>query len=98
MTLEHPVQTFLDELAGGSATPGGGSAAAAAGAMGAALVSMVCNLTVGRKKFTDVEAQMKEILSKSEALRAELTQLITDDSEAFNAIMAAFRMPKNTDE
>ena len=65
MTLEHPVQPFLDKLAGGSATPGGGSAAAAAGAMGTALVSMVCNLTIGKKKFVDVESQMKEILRKS---------------------------------
>ena len=98
MSNQPNIQTFLDELAGPTPAPGGGSAAAAAGAMGAALVSMVANLTVGREKFADVEAQMKEVLVRSEALRAELTQLITDDAEAFNTIMAAFRLPKDTDK
>ena len=63
MSNEQPFQTFLDKLASGTPTPGGGGAAAASGAMGAALISMVCNLTIGRKKFAAVEAQMKEILT-----------------------------------
>ncbi|MBN1994341.1 MAG: cyclodeaminase/cyclohydrolase family protein [Anaerolineae bacterium] len=98
MTYTYPLQPFLDELAAGTATPGGGSAAAIAGAMGAALVSMVCNLTIGKEKFAHIEAQMKTILARSEALRTELTQLINDDIEAFNTVMAAFRLPKTTDE
>ncbi len=98
MPNQHDIQTFLDDLAGATPAPGGGSAAAAAGAMGAALVSMVANLTVGKEKFAAAETQMKEVLAKSEALRAELTQLITDDAEAFNTVMAAFRLPKGTDE
>ena len=98
MFLENTVQSFLDDLASDNPTPGGGSAAAAAGAMGAALVSMVCNLTIGKKKFAGVEAQMQDILEKSEALRAELGQLITDDAEAFETVMAAFRMPRSTDK
>jgi formiminotetrahydrofolate cyclodeaminase len=98
MFVENTVQSFLDELASGTATPGGGSAAAAAGAMGAALVSMVCNLTIGKKKFTAVEDQMKGILEKSEALRSELSRLVTDDAKAFNLVMTAFRMSKNTQE
>jgi len=98
MTDQHTTQPFLDNLAAGTASPGGGSAAAIAGAMGAALVSMVCNLTIGKEKFADVEAQMQSGLEKSEDLRVELTQLSTDDSEAFNQVMAAFRLPKNTEE
>ena len=98
MFSENTVQSFLDDLASGMPIPGGGSAAAASGAMGAALVSMVCNLTIGKRKFAGVEAQAKEILEKSEALRAELSQLITDDAAAFKLVMAAFRMPKSTDE
>jgi len=98
MPLEELIQPFLDELAGGTPTPGGGSAAAAVGAMGAALVSMVCNLTLGKEKFTDVEAQIKDTLAQAEALRTELTQLIDEDAAAFNTVMAAFRLPKTTDE
>lgn len=98
MPLRVTIQPFLDELAGGTPTPGGGSAAAAVGAMGAALVSMVCNLTIGKEKFAVVEAQMKNTLARSETLRAELTQLIDEDAAAFNAVMAAFRLPKATDE
>ena len=96
-TVEANLQAFLDDLASGSPTPGGGSAAAVAGAMGAALVSMVCNLTIGREKFVAVEEQAKEILTRAEALRAELNQLVAEDIEAFNAVMAAFRLPKGTD-
>jgi formiminotetrahydrofolate cyclodeaminase len=98
MSNKHALQTFLDELASGTPTPGGGSAAAAVGAMGAALVSMVCNLTIGREKFTGVEARMKETLARSETLRAELSQLMTDDIEAYQAVMAAYRLPKDTEE
>lgn len=98
MTHQHSMQPYLDSLAGATAAPGGGSAAAVAGAMGAALVSMVCNLTIGKEKFSNVDAQMREILEKSEALRVELTQLSSDDSEAFEQVMAAFRLPKSTDE
>jgi formiminotetrahydrofolate cyclodeaminase len=98
MSNKNVLQTFLDELASGTPTPGGGSAAAASGAMGAALVSMVCNLTIGREKFAEVEARMKETLARSEALRAELIQLIADDAEAYQAVMAAYRLPKGTEE
>ena len=91
------VETFLDALASQSATPGGGSAAAIIGAMGAALVSMVCNLTIGKKKYADVEAEMKEVLGKAEALRHKLTGMIEDDVKAFDAVMGAYGMAKETD-
>lgn len=97
MSTQHPIQSFLDALAAGTASPGGGSAAAAAGAMGAALAGMVCNLTLGKKKYAGVEAQMQATLARAEILRAELTQLIDDDAAAFSQVMAAFRLPKGTD-
>jgi len=92
-----PVEPFMDALASQSATPGGGSAAAIIGAMGAALVSMVCNLTIGKKKYAEVETEMKEIRAKAEALRHRLTGMIEDDVKAFDAVMGAYGMPKETD-
>jgi len=98
MPLADTLQPFLDKLASGTPTPGGGSAAAAVGAMGAALVSMVCNLTIGKEKYADVEGQMKDALARSAALQTELIQLIDEDAAAFNLVMAAFRLPKTTDK
>src|SRR5690606_22134267 len=63
------IEPFLDALASSAATPGGGRAAAIMGGMGAALVSMVCNLTIGKKKYAEVEEEMKEVLAKTEDLR-----------------------------
>ena len=97
MPLADTLQPFITELGAGTPTPGGGSAAAAVGAMGAALVGMVCRLTIGREKYAGVETQMKDSLARAEALQTELTQLIDRDAEAFNRVMAAFRLPKTTD-
>jgi len=91
------IEPFLDALASQNATPGGGSAAAIIGAMGAALVSMVCHLTVGKKKYAEVEGEMKNVLARSEALRAKLTGMIEDDVTAFDAVMGAYGMAKETD-
>jgi formiminotetrahydrofolate cyclodeaminase len=91
------IEQFLEALASQSATPGGGSAAAIIGAMGAALVSMVCNLTIGKKKYAEVEGEMKDVLAKSEALRVKLIGMIEDDVKAFDAVMGAYGMPKETD-
>lgn len=90
--------TFLDDLAAGTAAPGGGSAAAYSGAAGAALVAMVARLTIGKKKYADAEAEMQAILGQAERLRAELTQGIEQDAAAFGAVMAAFKLPKDTEE
>ena len=92
------VNSFLSELASSSPAPGGGSVAALAGGLGAALSSMVCNLTVGKEKYTAVQDEIKEVLKKSENLRKELTALIDKDTEAFNDVMKAFKMPKDTEE
>jgi methenyltetrahydrofolate cyclohydrolase len=92
------IQTFLNELASKSATPGGGSAAALMGAQAAALVSMVCNLTIGKPKFAEVEAEMQEVLGKAEALRSQLTGLIQADIDVFNQLMSKYALPKESDE
>jgi methenyltetrahydrofolate cyclohydrolase len=94
---DNRIEEFLDALASQAATPGGGGAAAIIGAMGAALVSMVCNLTIGKKKYADVETDMKDVLAKAEALRVQLTNMIEDDAKAFDTVMAAYGMPKETD-
>lgn len=89
---------FLDALASGEPTPGGGGAAALMGAMGAALISMVCNLTVGKKGYEAVEEDMRELLGQAEALRATLQEMVSDDASAFDRLMSAYRLPKGTDE
>jgi formiminotetrahydrofolate cyclodeaminase len=91
------VQDFLDTLASDSPAPGGGSAAAISGAMSAALVSMVCRLTIGKKKYAAVENEAKAILEQSEVLRTQLNRLVTEDTLAFEEVMAAYRLPKESD-
>lgn len=96
-TLAQPLQQFLDELASAAPTPGGGGAAAVMGATGAALLSMVANLTIGKKGFEAVEDEMRGLLQQSEALRARLAAMVDGDVVAFNALMATYRLPKDTD-
>ena len=98
MIKDQPIQQFLDELASKAPTPGGGGAAAIMGAMGAALVSMVCNLTIGKEKYAAVEGEMKQTLEQAEALRETLTDMIRQDVEVFDQVMGAYGMPKETDE
>ena len=98
MLIDKKVSNFLDELASNSPTPGGGSVAALAGALGVALISMVGNLTVGKKKYEDTEEDIKKILSSSEKLRYELSQLIEEDVKVFNNFMSTYKMPKETED
>jgi len=90
--------SFIEELAAPTPTPGGGSAGAYAGAMGAGLVAMVSGLTIGKKKYADVQAEMQAIRVMAESLRQELTQAVDDDSASFEVLMATFKLPKETDE
>jgi len=92
------VNGFLTELASKSPAPGGGSVAALSGALGTALTSMVCHLTIGKEQYKDGEQEIKEVLAKSEKLRKRLTILIDEDTHAFNDVIKAFKMPKETDE
>ncbi len=90
--------SFIDELAAPTPTPGGGSAAAFSAAMGAGLVTMVTGLTIGKKKYAEVEAQMQAVRVHAEKLREELTYAVDDDAGAFEAVMGAYRLPKDTPE
>ncbi len=90
--------SFIEDLSKGTPSPGGGSASAHAGAAAAALVSMVARLTVGKKKYANVEARMWQIIEQSEALRAALTQAVKDDAAAFEEYLTAVRLPKDTPE
>ena len=94
----EPLQVYLDDAASKKPAPGGGSVSACAGALGAALVGMVCNLTRGREKFADVEAEMTTLVEASEAARRRLEQLLQEDTTAYNGVIAAYKMPKETEE
>jgi len=95
---DKSIEVFLDELASKKATPGGGSAAAVMGAQSAALTSMVCNLTIGKPKYAEVDAEMQTLLKQSETLREELTSMIKADVDVFDKLMASYGLPKDTDE
>ena len=97
MATKRTLNGFLDEVASSSPAPGGGSVAALAGALGASLTSMVCNLTIGKKKYADVDNDLKKVLARAEDLRGQFTVLIDKDTAAFNKVMEAFGLPKETD-
>lgn len=94
---ETQSDSFLNAIAAGTATPGGGAAGAYAGAMAAALVAMVGRVTVGKKKYAEVEAEMQEMIIAAEKLRADLTAAVAADIEAFEAVMAAYKLPKDSE-
>ncbi len=96
MIKEKSIQLFLAELASSASTPGGGSAAAIMGAMGAALVSMVANLTIGKEKYAAVEADMQQHLQQAEQLRTQLADTIQADVAVFDEVMAAYGLPRAT--
>ena len=98
MMTQSSVEKFLDDLASGNPTPGGGSAAAIMGAMGAALVSMVCNVTIGKKGYEAAEAEMRSVLGESERVRRRLTAMVAEDIAAFDSILAAYKLSKATEE
>lgn len=92
------IEVFLEELASKQATPGGGSVAAVMGAQSAALTSMVCNLTIGKPKYAEVEQDMQSLLKQSEALRLSLTDMIKVDVDVFDRLMACYGLAKSTDD
>jgi len=97
MLAKKTVSAFLDELASSSPAPGGGSAAALSGALGAALTTMVCNLTIGKKKYVEVEGEVKKIKTEAEKLRTRFTELIDEDTQAFNKVVEAYALPKDSE-
>jgi len=94
---EQTVEAFLRGLASDDPTPGGGAVAALSGATGAALISMVCNLTIGKKGYEEAEERLRGVLEEAEAARTALLDLADRDATAFDGVMAAFKMPKETD-
>jgi glutamate formiminotransferase/formiminotetrahydrofolate cyclodeaminase len=89
---------FLDAVAANTPAPGGGSVAALAGALAAALAAMVGRLTLGRKGYGSVRAEMEALVAEAERLRVALTARIVQDAEAYNQVIAALRLPKESDE
>lgn len=96
--LSKSLTRFLDELASSAPVPGGGSTAALVGALAAALVSMVGNLTVGKKRYAKVEAEVKALLNRSEHLRHKLAELLEADTQAYGALSKAYKLPRDTEE
>ena len=98
MLVEMNLKEFNDTLGSDAPAPGGGSVAALSGSLGAELVSMVCNLSFGRKGLEDFQDELAAAQKAEAELAAELTERVDLDTEAFNEVMAAFKMPKGTDE
>jgi|GEM_PF-47008 formiminotetrahydrofolate cyclodeaminase len=96
MLSELSLKAFLDKTASGTPFPGGGSMSAFFAASAAALTEMAANLTIGKKGFEAVQEEMKSIAAGASALRAKMTAAVDRDSEAFEQVMAAFRLPKNS--
>lgn len=95
---EKTCEDFVDVLASKSAVPGGGGAAALTGAIGIALGSMVCNLTIGKEKYAEHEESVKSILEKARSLEKDLIDMIDEDAECFLPLSKAYGLPSSTDE
>ena len=91
------VRAFSEKLASNAPAPGGGSAAALSGALGAALISMVCRLTQGKEKYAEFESLVMDTIPKSDELMNALLDGIQKDTNAFDGVIAAFGLPKGTD-
>ena len=98
MDTKKTLQKYLEELSSNSPTPGGGNVAALCGVLSSSLGVMVCNLTIGKKKYLDVENEMKELKEKLNAYSEKFILLGKNDNEAFERVMDAFKLPKDTDE
>jgi len=96
--IKESVDSYLSAAASRSPAPGGGSVSALGGALGAAMSSMVANFTVGKKKYEDVQEEVKKILSESEECRLKLEELVEGDIEAYTRVSSAYSLPKETDE
>jgi formiminotetrahydrofolate cyclodeaminase len=98
MLAELSIQDFSRVLGSDSPAPGGGSVAALSGALGADLVCMVCKLSIGKQGLEPFEKELSDTLSKAQQLSESLLERVDRDTEAFNGVMAAFKLPKSTDE
>lgn len=98
MTQTDTSSEFLEALASGEPTPGGGSSAAFGAAMAASLVAMVGRVTVGKKKYADVEAEMWPLIEEGVDLMAAMKEAVSKDAEAFEAYMKARKLPRDTEQ
>ncbi len=98
MLVKLPVEEFSRVLGSNSPAPGGGSVAALSGALGANLVSMVCSLSIGKKDYESFDNELAEALKLARTLSEGLLKRVDLDTEAFNSVMAAFKMTKQTEE
>ncbi len=95
---DSPIREYLAKLASSSPTPGGGSCAALSAALGAGLINMVCALTVGRKRFAEYEALLANTIQNLHSLSTRLTELVDEDAHAYDSVMAAFRLPRSSED
>ena len=98
MLVDMTIKEFLAEITSDSPAPGGGSVAALAGAVGAALATMVGNLTLSNAKYSEVQGEVEVLMPHLNSLQAKLVHYVDEDTAAFNQVMAAYRLPKGTDE
>lgn len=96
--IDQTVIGFIDKTAGSDPVPGGGSISALAGSISGALAHMVAQLTIGKKKYAEVEEEMKTIAEKAKKIQESLLLDIDRDSDAYNVVFDAFKLPKDTDE
>lgn len=96
--MELRVGQFVDSLASDAPAPGGGSASALAAALAAGLIEMVARLTQGREEYAESQVEMKAVLNAAGPIRLELSDLVDRDTQAFNSVMAAMRLPRGTEE
>jgi formiminotetrahydrofolate cyclodeaminase len=97
-SLSQSIGSFAELVAEGTPTPGGGSVSAYCGVLAASLGQMVCSITIGKPKYAAVEPRLEEIASKLERTSARLRELIAEDAASFEAVLNAYRLPKDTEE
>lgn len=95
--IEHKVADFVELLASDAPAPGGGSAAALLGAVGASLAAMVAGLTSGKEKYREFEPQTQELQAAATRMKGRFLELVDQDTEAFNEVSAAYKLPKTTE-
>ena len=98
MLVDNRITEYLEKAAAGTAVPGGGSVAALNAALAAGLTEMVANLTIGKKGYEEVEEEMIALAGKASQLRNKLSEAIDRDADAYTAVMAAYKLPKTTDQ
>jgi formiminotetrahydrofolate cyclodeaminase len=98
MDTEKSIQNYLNELSSNSPTPGGGNVSAFSAVLAASLGTMVCNLTIGKKKYKDFELEAVNLLQKFEKLKKDFLEFAIEDNLSFNKVMDAFKLPKETED